>query len=66
MSGHDWETTAEIVTRDIAVRVECPKCGVETDFEITDFDETDLWYGQESFICPGCHETVGIYGVWRG
>ena len=61
----EWEASAEIVTRDVAVRVECPKCGTESDFKISDFDYTALWYGEESFICPNCHEVVGIYHVWR-
>ena len=40
------EAVGEIVTRDVALRVECPNCGTETDYAINDFDYTDLWYGQ--------------------
>ena len=60
------EAVGEIVTRDVALRVECPNCGAETDYAISDFDYTDLWYGQESVICPTCKNMLRIYHVYRG
>ena len=59
------EVVGEIVTRDVALRVECPNCGAETDYQISDFDYTDLWYGQESVICPNCKNMLRIYHVYR-
>lgn len=63
MSG--LETTALIITRDVAVKATCPRCGCETTRDIHDFDATDLWYGQESICCEECGELYLIYGVER-
>ena len=59
------ETTAIIITRDVAVKAECPNCGCETTRDIHDFDETDLWYGQEAICCEECGKTYQIYNVER-
>ena len=59
------ESTAIIITRDVAVKAECPNCGCETTRDIHDFDYTDLWYGQEVICCEECGEFYWINHVER-
>lgn len=59
------ETTGIIITKDVAVKAECPNCGCETTRDIHDFDETDLWYGQEAICCEECGKVYQIYHVER-
>ena len=60
------EAVGEIVTRDVALRIECPNCGETTDYAISDFDMTVLWYGHESVLCPSCKNVLKIYHIYRG
>lgn len=59
------ETTGTVITRDVALKAKCPNCGHKTVRDIGDFDETDLWYGQESVTCEACGATYLIYHVER-
>ena len=59
------ETTATIITRDIAVKASCPNCGCETTRDIHDFEMTALWYGEESICCEECGKTYLLYEVER-
>ena len=60
-----WETTGTIITRDVALKSKCPNCGCENVRDIGDFNEVDLWYGQESVTCEACGATYLIYQVER-
>lgn len=59
------ETDAMIITRDIAVRSECPYCGHVNESPICDFSETALWYGEEMEWCVECFEDYRITYVER-
>ena len=59
------EIDATIKTQDVAVMAECPNCGSHIECGISFFDNTDLWYGQESITCPSCKTEYTIAHVER-
>ena len=59
------EVYAEIVTRDVAVRFECPDCHAETVVPIDEFDPCGLWYGEEQVCCDECSARFNIVSVAR-